>query len=371
MYHQTCSLCAHRAAAFILLFVLVSQCPYSPYGAPVIRHPHSPQGQSAMNVIEKQVERSSGVNTTNITPFEEIFRHSDAHELRRAPGPPTQAVTHAALNEVAQQKKASSIPRRQQTQIDRVDVNRERLAETHNQHRLRLHHHHQNRLANDPEINFGGSPFHFSGIKYKSTKNARGADRAPRPATEQGFTHSTEHNPARSKDTHGTSISALRYNEIATEGLQTDCTYFTALHHESCTATTCDDGMRAAHARGTPRAPSARPRASAEAPRRNLPPRLTRNCTPHVKPACMSASHHHRKASSGDNDTSEVEGSAGRGGNITKHTMHRRRTLNGITATREHRRDVTPRLQHDHEWRRGTANGAALPTTATVHPRIW
>uniref|UniRef100_A0A7S2BVU0 Secreted protein n=1 Tax=Octactis speculum TaxID=3111310 RepID=A0A7S2BVU0_9STRA len=114
MYHQTSSLCARRAAAFILLFVLVSQCPYSPYGAPVIRHPHSPQGQSAMNAIEKQVERSSGVNTTNITPFEEIFRHSDAHELRRAPGPPTQAVAHAALNEVAQQKKASSIPRRQQ-----------------------------------------------------------------------------------------------------------------------------------------------------------------------------------------------------------------------------------------------------------------
>ena len=177
MYHQTCSLYAHRAAAFILLFVLVSQCPYSPYGAPVIRHPHSPQGQSAMNAIEKQVERSSGVNTTNITPFEEIFRHSDAHELRRAPGPPTQAVTHAALNEVAQQKKASSIPRRQQKQIDRVDVNRERSAEMHNQHRLRLHHHHhRDRLANDPEINFGGffkpSPFHFSGIKYKSTKNA-------------------------------------------------------------------------------------------------------------------------------------------------------------------------------------------------------
>ena len=145
MYHQTCSLYAHRAAAFILLFVLVSQCPYSPYGAPVIRHPHSPQGQSAMNAIEKQVERSSGVNTTNITPFEEIFRHSDAHELRRAPGPPTQAVTHAALNEVAQQKKASSIPRRQQRQIDRVDVNRERLAETHNQHRLWLHHHHPDR----------------------------------------------------------------------------------------------------------------------------------------------------------------------------------------------------------------------------------
>ena len=85
-----------------------------------------------MNAIEKQVERSSGVNTTNITPFEEIFRHSDAHELRRAPGPPTQAVTHAALNEVAQQKKASSIPRRQQKQIDRVDVNREQLAEMHN-----------------------------------------------------------------------------------------------------------------------------------------------------------------------------------------------------------------------------------------------
>ena len=114
MYQQTCSLCACRAAAFILLFVLVSQCPYSPYGAPVIRHPHSPQGQSAMNVIEKQVERSSGVNTTNIIPFEEIFRHSDARELRRAPGPTTQAVAHAALNEVAQQKKASSIPRRQQ-----------------------------------------------------------------------------------------------------------------------------------------------------------------------------------------------------------------------------------------------------------------
>ena len=92
------------------------------------------------------------------------------------------------------------------------------------------------------------------------------------------------------------------------------------MHPESCTATTCDNGTRAAHARGTPRAPSARPRASAEAPRRNLPPRLTRNCahpppgTPHVEPACMSASHHHRKASSGDNDTSEVKGSAGRGG---------------------------------------------------------
>lgn len=80
MHNPTSSLYAHRAAAFILLFVLVSQCPYSPYGAPVIRRPHSPQGQSALNAIEKQVERSSGVNTTNITPFEEIFRHPDAHD---------------------------------------------------------------------------------------------------------------------------------------------------------------------------------------------------------------------------------------------------------------------------------------------------
>ena len=50
--------CLIHLAAAILLFVTASQCTYSPYGA------------LAMNVIEKQVERSSGV-TTDIIPFEE------------------------------------------------------------------------------------------------------------------------------------------------------------------------------------------------------------------------------------------------------------------------------------------------------------
>ena len=67
MYHQTCSLYAHRAAAFILLFVLVSQCPYSPYGAPVIRHPHSPQGQSASSLY------ALGINLRCFSRGPELF----------------------------------------------------------------------------------------------------------------------------------------------------------------------------------------------------------------------------------------------------------------------------------------------------------
>ena len=249
MYHQTFSVCARRAAAFILLFVLVSQCPYSPYGAPVIRHPHSPQGQSAMNAIEKQVERSFGVNTTNITPFEEIFRHSDAHELRRAPGPPTQAVTHAALNEVAQQKKASSIPRRQQRQIDRVDVNRERLAETHNQHRLRLHHHHhRDRLANDPEINFDGffkpSPFHLSGENYKIRPRGKVSANPPGPCEAASVARNIAHSPVQSTDTHSTSIQALGYNEVATEQGQPDTNLY--LHHRGAEQTPGQRGQQQA-----------------------------------------------------------------------------------------------------------------------------
>ena len=216
----------------------------------------------------KQIENSI-ISTTSVTA-----------DLRQAPGPPprgrrcfprnsstrsaplllhqhrydTRSTTRSSPHTGSPQD-TSFIPYRNHS--DMVDVKSQTQPTIQvNRHRLR-----QNQHANGPEINFdwdtNPSPFHFSGMKYKSTKNARGADRAPRPATEQGFTHSTEHNPARSKDTHGTSISALRYYEIATEGLQTDCTYFTALHPESCTATTCDNGTRAAHARGAPRAPSA------------------------------------------------------------------------------------------------------------------
>ena len=240
---------------------------------------------------------------------------------------------------------------------------------THDQHRPRLHHHHRNRPADDPESNSGWypkpSPLYFSGKKYESTKNARGADRPPRPATKQSFTHSPERSPAHSTDTHSTSIRALRYNEVATEGLHVDLassgTYFTALHilhaRSICEGdATSHTGTATRFRGGTKAKPSS-------ATHKKLHTARQAGLHERFPPSPQSFIRRQR----------HLRGRRlrGEGGNITKHTMHRRRTLNGITATREHRRDVTPRLQHDHEWRRGTANGAALSTTATIHPRVW
>jgi len=122
-------------------------------------------------------QRTSDV-PTNIIPFvEDIFRHSEAHDpmaLRRAPGLATQAVAYALNEIVAQQRKATSIPCRQQ-QSDRTGGRQSRTAEMHNhdQHRPRLHQHHQNRQTDDPEIDFNWypapSPFHFSGKKIRPT----------------------------------------------------------------------------------------------------------------------------------------------------------------------------------------------------------
>mgnify|MGYP001253664061 CR=1 FL=1 len=125
--------------------------------------------------MEERKNESSSDIPTNISPFvDEIFRSSEAHDPtapRRAPGPATQAVADA-LDEVAQQKKASSIPSRKR-KLNRLGGrnNRELSAEmhNHNQHRLRLHHRHRNHLADDPESNSGWylnpSPPYFSGKK--------------------------------------------------------------------------------------------------------------------------------------------------------------------------------------------------------------
>ena len=164
MYNHHYGFCARRAMALILLFVLVSQRPYSPYG-PLV-----------MNAMEKRNESSSDI-PTNIIPFvEDIFRHSEAHDpmaLREAPGPATQAVAYALNEVVAQQRKASSIPHRQQQPKRAGGRQHREFAEMHDndQHRTRLHQHHQHRQTDDPEINFGwypkSSPLLFSGKKNK------------------------------------------------------------------------------------------------------------------------------------------------------------------------------------------------------------
>ena len=160
MYDPSFGRYAHRAAARIPLFILA----YTQHSSPPYTQP-----RHSMNAIEKQNKSSSGVQIT--IPFADIFRPSMAYyptALRRAPGPTTPAVAYA-LNDVAQQRNASSNPSRKQIffctafiSIRRIlnrlsgRQHREQLAKMHNnkQHRPRLHHHHQNRQIDDLEINF-------------------------------------------------------------------------------------------------------------------------------------------------------------------------------------------------------------------------